>query len=106
MKLSEGNIGRTFFDINHSNIFLDLYPRAKTNETSLNFKRFAQKGNPRQNEKITQRTHLQMITTDSLQNIDTPRNLISNQPSQKLGRRLKYISLKMTGGQEAHGEDA
>ena len=29
IKLLEENIGRTLFDINHSNIFLDLSPKAK-----------------------------------------------------------------------------
>ena len=29
IKLLEENIGRTLFDINHSNIFLDLFPKVK-----------------------------------------------------------------------------
>ena len=29
IKLPEENIGETLFDINHSNIFLDLFPKAK-----------------------------------------------------------------------------
>ena len=29
IKLLEENIGETLFDINHSNIFLDLFPKAK-----------------------------------------------------------------------------
>ena len=29
LKLLEENIGKTLFDINHSNIFLDLSPKAK-----------------------------------------------------------------------------
>ena len=29
IKLLEENIGRTLFDINHSNIFLDLSPKTK-----------------------------------------------------------------------------
>ena len=30
IKLLEENIGRTLFDINHSNIFLDLSPKERT----------------------------------------------------------------------------
>ena len=29
IKLLEQNVGRTLFDINHSNMFLDLSPKAK-----------------------------------------------------------------------------
>ena len=46
IKLLKENIGRTFFDINSSNIFLDLSPRlieikTKINETQVNVKAFA-----------------------------------------------------------------
>ena len=36
MKLLEENIGRTFFDINFSNIFLDLSPKAKKIKAKIN----------------------------------------------------------------------
>ena len=35
-KLLEETIGRTLFDINHSNIFLDLSPKAKETKTKIN----------------------------------------------------------------------
>ena len=35
-KLLDKNIGRTLFDINHRNIFLDLYPQAKETEAKIN----------------------------------------------------------------------
>ena len=43
IKLFEENIGRTHFDINHSNIFLDpllkvMKRKTKTNKKDLNFK--------------------------------------------------------------------
>ena len=36
IKLLEGNIGRTLFDINHSNIFLDPSPRVVEIKTKIN----------------------------------------------------------------------
>jgi len=36
IKLLEENLGRTFSDINHSNIYLDLSPKAKETETKPN----------------------------------------------------------------------
>ena len=36
IKLLEENIGRMFFDINHSNILFDLPPRIKTIKTQIN----------------------------------------------------------------------
>ena len=36
IKLLEENIGRTLFDINHSNIFLDLSPRVMEMKTKIN----------------------------------------------------------------------
>ena len=36
IKLLEGNIGRTLFDINHSSIFLDPPPRAMNIKTKIN----------------------------------------------------------------------
>ena len=36
MKLSEENIGRTLFDINLSNIFLGLSPKAKEAKAKIN----------------------------------------------------------------------
>ena len=36
IKLAEENIGRTLFDINRSNIFLDLSPKAKETKAKLN----------------------------------------------------------------------
>ena len=36
IKLLEENIGRTLFNINHSNIFLDLSPKAKEMEAKIN----------------------------------------------------------------------
>ena len=36
IKLLEDNIGRTLFDINHSNIFLDLSPRVMEIKTRVN----------------------------------------------------------------------
>ena len=36
IKLLEENIGRTFFDINHSNIFLDTPPRVMEIKTKTN----------------------------------------------------------------------
>ena len=35
-KLLDKNIGRTLFDINHRNIFLDLSPQAKETEAKIN----------------------------------------------------------------------
>ena len=35
MKLIEENIGRTLFDINYSNIFLDLSPEAKETKAKI-----------------------------------------------------------------------
>ena len=51
IKLLEENTERTLFDINHSNIFLDLPPRVmkiktKTNGTQLNVKVFSQQRKP------------------------------------------------------------
>ena len=51
LKLLEENTERTLFDINHSNIFLDLPPRVmkiktKTNGTQLNVKVFSQQRKP------------------------------------------------------------
>ena len=36
IKLLEENIGRTLYDINHSNIFLDQFPKAKEIEAKMN----------------------------------------------------------------------
>ena len=36
IKLQEGNIGRTLFDINHSNIFLDESPRIMEIKIKIN----------------------------------------------------------------------
>ena len=36
VKLLEENIGRTLFHINCSNIFLDLYPKAKETKAKIN----------------------------------------------------------------------
>ena len=36
IKLLEENIGRTLFDINHSNIFLDQSPKAKEIKAAIN----------------------------------------------------------------------
>ena len=36
IKLLEENIGRTFFDINHSNTFLDPSPKAKEIKVKIN----------------------------------------------------------------------
>ena len=36
IKLLEENIGRTLFDINHSNIFLDLSPRVMETKAKIN----------------------------------------------------------------------
>ena len=36
IKLLEENIGRTFFDINHSNIFLDLSPKGREMKAKIN----------------------------------------------------------------------
>ena len=36
IKLLEENIGRIHFDINHGNIFLDLFPRVMEIKTNLN----------------------------------------------------------------------
>ena len=36
IKLLEENIGRTLFDINHSNIFLDLSPKVKEIQAKIN----------------------------------------------------------------------
>ena len=36
IKLLEENIGRTLFDINHNNIFLDLSPKAKETKAIIN----------------------------------------------------------------------
>ena len=36
IKLLEESTGKTFFDINHSNIILDLSPRAKEIKTKIN----------------------------------------------------------------------
>ena len=70
IKLLEKDIGRTLFDINHSNIFLDLSPKAKklkenyTKETQLNLKAFAQQRKPSTKLKanlLNGRQYLQMI---------------------------------------------
>ena len=62
IKLSEENIGRTFSDINHSNIFFYLFSRrmeikTKINKwasgTYLNSNLLHSKGNNKQNEKTT-----------------------------------------------------
>ena len=57
MKLLEENISRTFFDINHSNIFLDPPPRVmkikgKINKWDWNLKALDSKGNHIPNEKL------------------------------------------------------
>ena len=39
IKLLKGNIGRTLFDINYSNIFLDLSPRVMEIKTKTNGRR-------------------------------------------------------------------
>ena len=36
IKLPEENIGKTFSDINHINIFLDWYPKAKEIKVKIN----------------------------------------------------------------------
>ena len=36
VKLSEENIGRTFFDINHRSIFFDSHPRVMEIKTKIN----------------------------------------------------------------------
>ena len=49
IKVLEENIGRTLFDINRSNTFLDLSPRVmetKTEINKLNLKAFAQQRKP------------------------------------------------------------
>ena len=57
MKLLEKNIGRTFFDINLSNILFNPPPRIMTRKTKVNqwdlikFKSFAQKRKPLKNRK-------------------------------------------------------
>ena len=67
IKLLDENIGRTLFDINHSNIFSDLFPRLmerKINKWDLiKTEMFLHyKGNHKQNEKTTYRgTYLQMM---------------------------------------------
>ena len=59
IKLLEENIGRTLFDINHSNIFLDPPPRVMEIKTKINkwdlikLKFLHSKGKHKQNENIT-----------------------------------------------------
>ena len=62
IKLLEENIGRTLFDINCSNIFLDLSPKAKEIKAKINkwdlikLKSFLHsKGNHKQDEKTALR---------------------------------------------------
>ena len=71
IKLLEENIDRTLFDINCSNIFLDLPPRLMKIETKINkwdlikLKILYIKGSHKQNEKTTHRMgeNLQIKTT-------------------------------------------
>ena len=107
IKLLEENIGRTLFDINHSNIFLDLSPRvmeikAKTNELDLiKLKNFCtakktlnkMKRQPTVWEKIfasdvTNRGLISQIYQQSIQ-----LNIKNKQPNQKMGRRPKQTYL-------------
>ena len=61
IKLLEENIGRTLFDINHSNMFFTPSPRVMEIKTKINkafiLKSFCKdsKGNHRQSEKTTHR---------------------------------------------------
>ena len=61
IKLLEENIGRTFYDINHSKILFDPPPRVMEIKSKINkwnlmkLKAFAQKGNHKQDEKTTLR---------------------------------------------------
>lgn len=56
-KTPEENTGEMLFDINHSNIFLDLFPKAKRNKRinkrGLINQKLIQQGSHWQNEKIT-----------------------------------------------------
>ena len=58
IKLLEENIGRTLFDINHSNIFLDQSPKAKEIKAKINKRDLIKellhsKGNHQQKKKTT-----------------------------------------------------
>ena len=51
IKLLEENIGKTFSNINHSNIFLDLPPKAQEIKAKVN--KWDLKGNYQQNKRTT-----------------------------------------------------
>ena len=61
IKLLEENIDKTFFNINHTNVFLSQPPKAIEIKAKINkgdlikHKNFAQHRKPQQNEKITYR---------------------------------------------------
>ena len=64
IKLLEENIGRTLFDLNHSNIFLDPSPKAKETKEKINkwdlikLKSFAQQRKPSTKQKERKKTLL------------------------------------------------
>ena len=119
IKLLEENIGRTLFDINCSNIFLDPPPKAKEIKTKINkwdlmkLKSFCtakettnkMKRQPSEWEKIlaNESTDKGLISKiyKQLMQVNIKKN---KQPNPKIGRRPKqtFLQRRHTDGQEAH----
>ena len=96
MELLGENTGRTLFDINRSNIFLDLFPEAKEIKAKINKWDLTEPESFYTAKKIINKTKIQPTEQDkTLANDMTDKGLISGihkqllQFNQKTGRRSK-----------------
>ena len=102
VKPLEENIGRTLFDMNHSNIFLNSSPRVveiktKTNKWDLiKFKSFCtaketinKKTSYRMGESVCKQRNQPGINLQNIQTAHTAQYQANKKPNQKMGRISK-----------------
>ena len=99
LKLSEENLGRTLYDVNHSKILFDPPPREMERKTKINIwdlmkKLLHSKGNHKQDKKTALRMGENICKLSNgqrinLQNIQAAQYQKTKQPNPKMGRRPK-----------------
>ena len=117
MKFLEENVGRTLFDINHSNIFLDLSPRVMEIKTKVNKwdiiklnsfctakETINKKTTYRMRENICKQYDRQGINLQNIQAAHAAQYQKNKQPNQKMGRRPKqtFLQRRYTDCQQTH----